>query len=84
MAKCLNLSDGQVMAYHKAMADCEDRYQAMRRASYTLVTEGSPDDRLLHQGTRQTTFSHVRGDPYRPAAGLGLNQCDGDTYKALR
>lgn len=84
LAKCLDLSDKQVMAYHKAMADREDQYQAMRRKSYTVVTEGSRDDRLLHQGTRQTTFSHVRGDPYYPAAGLGLTQCDGDTYKALR
>lgn len=84
LAKCLNLDDAQVMAYHKSMASCAAQYQAMRRVSYTVITEGSLDDRLVHQGSKQTGFSQVRGDRYQPDAGLGLEQCDINTYKSLR
>ncbi|MBK4991732.1 hypothetical protein [Pseudomonas sp. S36] len=83
LAGRLGLSDAQVMGYHQAIAAREGQYQDMRRVSYTVLTEGSQHDRLVHEGSRQTGFSQVCGDGYEPTEGLGLQQCDVNTYKAL-
>ncbi|WP_028631616.1 hypothetical protein [Pseudomonas parafulva] len=83
LADRLGLSDAQVMEYHQAIAAREGQYQDMRRVSYTVLTEGSQHDRLVHEGSRQTGFSQVCGDGYEPTEGLGRQQCDVNTYKAL-
>ncbi|MGE8323795.1 MAG: hypothetical protein ACN6OX_12035 [Pseudomonas sp.] len=81
--QCLGLDDSQLMAHHLAMADAEDRYQAMRSESYTVLTEGEMDDRLVHCGEARTNFSKVCGEGYDPREGLGLQHWDATTYKPL-
>ncbi|MNV61969.1 hypothetical protein D3C71_1544960 [compost metagenome] len=66
------------------MAACDEQYQAMRSVSYTVITEGDREDRLVHCGERLTRFSEARGDDYDPPEGLALTRWDGGTYQALR
>lgn len=82
--KCLALDDNQLMQHHLAMAAADEHYQAMRSQSYTVITEGQKDDRLVHCGETRTRFSQVRSDRYDPREGLGLQHWDANTYKALR
>jgi hypothetical protein len=82
--KCLALDDNQLMQHHLAMAAADEDYQAMRSQSYTVITEGEKDDRLVHWGETRTRFSQVRSDSYDPREGLGLQLWDANTYKALR
>ncbi|MUT50972.1 MULTISPECIES: hypothetical protein [Pseudomonas] len=80
----LALDDEQLMQHHLAMAAADEQYQAMRSESYTVFTEGSKDDRLVHCGEAQAHFSQVSGESYDPGEGLGLQHWDASTYKALR
>lgn len=82
--KRLCLSDNQLMQYHRVMAAAEGQYKAMRSESYTVLTEGEKDDRLVHCGEARTHFSKVCGDGYDPTEGLGLQRWDVTSYKALR
>jgi len=82
--KCLALDDNQLMQHHLAMAAADEHYQAMRSQSYTVITDGQKDDRLVHCGETRTRFSLVRSDRYDPREGLGLQHWDANTYKALR
>ncbi|MGM3217175.1 hypothetical protein [Pseudomonas sp. NBRC 111133] len=82
--KRLALSDRQLMEYHRAMTAAERQYHAMRSQSYTVLTEGERDDRLVHCGEVCTHFSKVCGDDYDPTEGLALTRWDATTYKALR
>jgi hypothetical protein len=82
--KQLVLDDNQLMQHHLAMAAADEDYQAMRSQSYTVITEGERDDRLVHCGEARTRFSQVSGDSYDPSEGLGLQHWDANTYKALR
>ncbi|GLO13612.1 hypothetical protein PPUJ20028_21930 [Pseudomonas putida] len=82
--KQLALSDRQLMLYHQAMAAAEGQYHAMRSQSYTVLTEGENDNRLVHCGEARTHFSKVCGDDYEPTEGLALTRWDTTTYKALR
>ena len=56
----------------------------IRDRSYTVLTEGERDDRLVHCGEVCTHFSKVCGDDYDPTEGLALTRWDATTYKALR
>ena len=80
----LFLSDEHLMRYHMLMAAAEGRYKAMRSESYTLLTEGEDDDRLVYCGETCIHFSKVCGDGYEPTEGLGQQRWDVNTYKALR
>ncbi|MDH0645426.1 hypothetical protein N5D48_02340 [Pseudomonas sp. GD03858] len=82
--KCLRLSDSQLMDYHRVIANQDSQYVAMRSKSYTVVTEGDRNDRLVHRGSTSTTFSKVQGAHLDPSAGLSLQRFDLSTYKALR
>lgn len=82
--KRLALDDDQLMQHHLAMAAADEQYQAMRSESYTVITEGDKEDRLVHCGEAQARFSQVSGDGYDPDEGLGLQHWDASTYKALR
>ncbi|MFF7862020.1 hypothetical protein [Pseudomonas monteilii] len=82
--KRLALSDRQLMEYHRAMTAAERQYHAMRSESYTVLTEGERDNRLVHCGEACTHFSKVCGDDYDPTEGLALTRWDATTYKALR
>lgn len=82
--KRLALSDRQLMEYHRVMTAAERQYHAMRSESYTVLTEGERDNRLVHCGEACTHFSKVCGDDYDPTEGLALTRWDATTYKALR
>lgn len=84
LGKRLALSDRQLMEYHRAMSAAERQYHAMRSESYTVLTEGERDNRLVHCGEVCTHFSKVCGDDYDPTEGLALTRWDATTYKALR
>ncbi|MDD2135634.1 hypothetical protein [Pseudomonas kurunegalensis] len=84
LGKRLALSDRQLMEYHRAMTAAERQYHAMRSESYTVLTEGERDNRLVHCGEACTHFSKVCGDDYDPTEGLALTRWDATTYKALR
>lgn len=83
LGKRLALTNSQLMQYHQQMAAADDQYQAMRKASYTVLTEGEKDDRLVHCGQAPMRFSEVQGAAYEPSAGLALQRWDADTYKAI-
>jgi hypothetical protein len=80
----LQLSDIQLMQYHKEMIAENERYTAMRKKSYTVVTEGSAADRFVHLGTDETSFSKVTGSAFKPSEGLALERVTVDSYKVLR
>ncbi|PWB33728.1 hypothetical protein DCO48_08705 [Pseudomonas sp. SDI] len=84
LEKKLNLSDKQLMEYHLAMSRDDGRYQAMRGQSYTLLTEGEPSERFVHQGSQGTGFGQVKGTRFQPEAGLALNAWDVGSYRHLR
>jgi len=79
----LALGDSQLMKYHQLMAAADKQYEAMRSASYTVLTEGEKHDRLVHCGEARTYFSKVQGGEYDPSAGLALQRWDAATYKAI-
>ncbi len=81
--KRLALDDSQLMKHHQAMATADSQYQAMRSESYTVLTEGEKNDRLVHCGEARTYFSKVQGSHYEPNAGLALQRADASTYKAI-
>ncbi|MBA6115891.1 hypothetical protein MXF29_01195 [Pseudomonas sp. NC26] len=80
----LNLSDRQLMDYHRCIKADDDKYRAMRSKSYTLVTEGGREERLVHRGDAQTVFSSVRGEHLDPSDGLSQCHWDANSYNALR
>lgn len=82
--KRLSLSNNQLMQYHTVMAGAEGQYKAMRSKSYTVLTEGKKDDRMVYCGEARTHFSKVCGDSYEPTEGLGLQRWDVTSYEALR
>ncbi|MDF0730226.1 hypothetical protein P0Y43_05710 [Pseudomonas entomophila] len=77
------LDDATLTQYHQAMAAADAQYQAMRKQSYTAITEGK-EQRLVHHGLNGTEFSKVSGQTFNPAEGLAQAQQSADSYKALR
>lgn len=71
------------MKYHQVMAAADRQYQAMRSESYTVLTEGDKNDRLVHCGEVHTQFSKVQGGNYKPSAGLGLQRWDAEAYQPI-
>ncbi|MFJ4347193.1 hypothetical protein [Pseudomonas sp. NPDC089401] len=59
LAKRLNLSDRELADYLFAINSDDHKYLAMRRLSYTLITEGSSTERLLRHGLGKIEFSHM-------------------------
>lgn len=84
LAKCVDLSDKQLMSYHQSIEKDDAKYKAMRSKSYTVVTEGSVQERTVHRGTRSMEFSQVRGEHLQPSDGLSIQRFDLNVYKALR
>lgn len=82
--KTLDLDDGQVMAHHQRMTQDDEQYVAMRTVSYTMLTEGEVDDRLVHLGSEDTAFSHITGESLEPSEGLHATQISMDSYRYLR
>lgn len=79
----LALSDAQLMREHQALLKDDATYTAMRKHSYTYVTEGEGDERRVHHGPLRKAFSLVRGEHMEPSDGLSLQRWDQHTYKAL-
>ena len=82
--KCLRLSDRQLNDYLSSIGAADNKYQAMRSQSYTVITEGNKADRFVHHGQAQTSFSGVRGDHFVPSDGLSQQCRDANSFKALR
>ncbi|MDD0975219.1 hypothetical protein [Pseudomonas fontis] len=82
--KRLQLTDRQLMDYHRELMRDDLRYQAMRSQSYTLLTEGDVAERFVHQGLRGTGFGQVKGNPLVPLTGLAVSSWDVTAYKHLR
>ncbi len=83
LAKRLQLSDQQLMACHTCMAEDDERYRAMRSASYTLLTESQGEERFVHEGNQGKAFSEVRGGSLDPSEGLSVEQWHADSYRPL-
>ncbi|WP_176515295.1 hypothetical protein [Pseudomonas faucium] len=82
--KRLQLDDKQLMAHHQALRADEALYLGMRSKSYTYLSEGQGSERKVHHGLECKAFSQVAGGHMDPCEGLGLQQWDVNTYKALR
>lgn len=82
--KRLQLTDSQLMTQHKALAADDAQYLAMRKKSYTFITEGEDGERFVHHGATGKAFSRVRGEPLDPSDGLSVQRWDAGSYKALR
>ncbi|WP_422422244.1 hypothetical protein [Pseudomonas sp. GZD-222] len=68
--KMLNLSDGDLQNYHKVLEQDDGKYQAMRKHSYTLVTESEKNERYVNLGDKGTAFSSVQGAAFQPDTAL--------------
>ncbi|MNJ42961.1 hypothetical protein D3C77_379450 [compost metagenome] len=81
----LNLSDGELQAYHRAMSRDDDEYQNMRDYSYTVLTEAQEGERCVSLGDKGTAFSKVAGGMFQPDSGLAAAvKWDAQAYKAIR
>ncbi|WDY57202.1 hypothetical protein [Pseudomonas sp. PSKL.D1] len=82
--KCLGLTDDQVNKYLDSISADDSKYQAMRRNSYTVITEGAEADRLVHLGDADATFSKISGENLTPAEGLSQLCQDVSAFNLLR
>ncbi|NBA94681.1 hypothetical protein [Pseudomonas sp. R5(2019)] len=83
--KQLKLSDAQLHACHQALLNHEPRYVAMRKHSYTLLTESNKGERAVSLGSQGVHFSGVKGGPLKPAEGLAAAvKWDASAYKDIR
>lgn len=81
--KCLALDDQALETCHQAMAAADSQYLALRKQSYTAITEGSQQERLVHHGLNPTAFSKVANEGMQTKEGLGLRQLTCDSYQSL-
>ncbi|MGE7992606.1 hypothetical protein ACQKPE_16505 [Pseudomonas sp. NPDC089554] len=81
--KRLQLDQATLAKYHQAMVAADGQYRAMRKQSYTAITEGN-EERLVHHGMKNSEFRKVQGDPFEPADGLAQSPQNADNYKRLR
>lgn len=79
-----SLDDATLEQCHAAMLAADDQYQAMRKHSYTAITEGSVEARSVHHGLKQTDFDKVAGESMQPKEGLGLAPLTSAAYQSLR
>lgn len=84
LEKCLQLSDKDLMNHHMMLVEDEPQYVAMRKQSYTVITEGDANDRYVHVGSKSASFSKVKGAPWLPEAGLAVQKWDVNAYKHIR
>jgi hypothetical protein len=83
--KMLNLSDGDLQNYHKALEQDDGKYQAMRKHSYTLVTESEKSERYVSLGDKGTAFSSIKGAAFQPDSALASPlKWSGSAYKEIR
>lgn len=83
LQKCLELSEGQVSDYMDAMDRDDARYRAMRKHSYTLLSESEGEHRLVHQGDMRKAFSFVRGAHMAPEEGLDVGSWRSLSFERL-
>lgn len=85
LQKMLKLDDKALETYHQAMNRDDGKYQAMRKHSYTLVTESKNDQRSVCLGDKQTGFSSIQGAGFEPESALAAPiQWDMATYRDIR
>ncbi|CAM3670105.1 hypothetical protein [Pseudomonas wadenswilerensis] len=81
----LNLGEGDLQAYHQVLARDDSKYQAMRKHSYTLLTEAEQGERAVSLGSQGTGFSTVKGGTLLPSAGLAAPiTWQASSYKEIR
>ena len=66
LSKRLQLNEGQLKVHHKALNDHDPRYQAMRKHSYTLITESDKNERAVSLGSNGVPFSSIQGSHLSP------------------
>jgi hypothetical protein len=83
--KKLNLSTAEIAKFHDSFVKNDAQYVAMRKKSYTVITEETKQQRSVSHGTAGAHFTAVAGSQFQPELGLaaGLVVTD-STYKNLR
>ncbi|MBO0366623.1 hypothetical protein GIB23_05925 [Pseudomonas putida] len=84
LEKGMALSDSQLRACLEALEQDDAQYLAMRKKSYTFITEGDGAERFVHHGSVGKAFSFVRGEHLDPSDGLSVTRLELNSYKALR
>lgn len=85
LSKKLNLSEAEISRFHDSFEQNNAKYVAMRKESYTKITEGDSEQRAVSFGSKTIPFSKVRGGLFQPEAGLASGSSVTDsTYKNLR
>ncbi|UVM56811.1 hypothetical protein LOY37_04295 [Pseudomonas sp. B21-012] len=85
LQKMLNLGERELQAYHQVLVQDESKYQAMRKHSYTLVTESEKGERAVSLGSQTAGFSAVKGSGLMPVEGLAAPvRWQASSYKEIR
>ncbi|MDB6049274.1 MAG: hypothetical protein JWR17_2020 [Pseudomonas sp.] len=85
LSKKLNLSTAEIARFHESFEQNEGKYIAMRKESYTKITEGDSEQRAVSFGNKGVPFKAIAGAQYQPELGLaaGLVMTE-STYKHIR
>lgn len=68
--KMLKLSESDLQNYHQALSRDDGKYQAMRKHSYTRITESEKNERYVSLGDKGTAFSNIKGAAFQPDSAL--------------
>ncbi|MDB6142818.1 MAG: hypothetical protein JWP80_1862 [Pseudomonas sp.] len=84
LGKKLNLGAAEIAEYHNAIVRGEKHYEAMRKQSYTKITEQERNQRYVTFGTKGVHFTAIEGGQFKPAKGLAASlSATQETYKNL-
>jgi hypothetical protein len=84
LSKKLNLSAAQISGLHQSIVMHESKFIAMRKISYTVLTESSKDERYVSHGDKGANFSSLTGKTFAPQAGLSASLVKGnDAYSHI-
>ncbi len=82
--KKLNLGAAEIAKLHDAIVRGEQLYEAMRKQSYTLITEDEKNQRYVTHGDKGRPFTAIEGDKFQPKQGLAASlSATQETYKDL-
>lgn len=82
--KKLGLSPAKVSALHQSIVMHEAAFTAMRKFTYTGLTEQNKDERKVSHGDKGTHFSSLTGKTFTPQPGLAASLVKGnEAYKDI-
>lgn len=82
--KKLTLSDAEIAKFHDAIVSGEKYYEAMRKQSYTKITEHEKNQRYVSHGPKGVAFTAIEGKQFQPPKGLAASlSATNETYKNL-